>query len=45
MIKCGKEKKKPKLIYKSTTSNELVQYLKPKLQYFVYHNFDAIWQD
>jgi hypothetical protein len=26
-------------------SNELIQYLKPKLQYFVMHNFVARWQD
>ncbi len=45
MTKSGKEKKKLKLIYKSTTSNDLGQYLKPKLQYFVYHNFVAKWQD
>jgi hypothetical protein len=45
MTRTGKEKKKLKLIYKSTTSDELVQYLKPKLQYFVYHNFVAISQD
>jgi len=34
----GEEKKKLKFIDKSTNSRKLVEYLKPKLQYFVHHN-------
>jgi hypothetical protein len=45
VTKKGEEKKTLKLIYKSTNSNELMQCLKPKLQYFVCHNFVARWQD
>ena len=33
------------LMYKSTTSDEFIQYLKPKLEFFVKHNFVARWQD
>lgn len=39
VTKKGEEKKKLKLIYKSTRSNELIEYMKPKLQYFICHNF------
>jgi HD-GYP domain-containing protein (c-di-GMP phosphodiesterase class II) len=45
VTKKGEERKKLKLIYKSTKNNELIEYLKPKLQYFVSHNFIARWQD
>jgi hypothetical protein len=45
VIKKGEERKKLKLIYKSTKSNELIAYLKPKLQYFVRHNFITRWYD
>jgi hypothetical protein len=45
VIKKDEERKKLKLIYKSTKSNELIEYLKPKLQYFVCHNFITRWQD
>jgi len=33
------------VIYKETTSDELVKYLKPKLQAFAYHTFVAKWED
>jgi hypothetical protein len=45
MSRVGKPLKKLSLIYKQTTSNELVEYMKPKLQGFVKHNFVARWQD
>jgi len=45
ITKKGKEKKKLKLVFKSTSSIEFIDYLKPKLQYFVHHNFVACWQD
>jgi len=45
VTKKGKEKKKLKLIFKSTSSIEFIDYLKPKLQYFVHHNFVSCWQD
>ena len=41
----GLQRKKLQLIYKDTTSHELVQYLKPKLQFFVRHSFVAKWED
>jgi hypothetical protein len=45
MLVVGKPQKKFTLIYKSTPINELITYLKPKLQYFVHHNFVVNWQD
>jgi hypothetical protein len=45
ITKKGKEKKKLKLISKSMSSIEFIDYLKPKLQYFVHHNFVSCWQD
>jgi hypothetical protein len=42
-IKKGETKKKLILVYKSTTSDELLQYLKPKLKFLVQHNFVARW--
>jgi hypothetical protein len=44
MSMVGKPKKKLTLIHKSIV-NELIACLKPKLQYFVHHNFVANWQD
>jgi hypothetical protein len=38
------EKKKLKLMHKSTISKEFIQYMKPKLQYFFHHNVVARWQ-
>jgi hypothetical protein len=38
-------KKKLKFVYKSIDSSELLEYMKPKLQFFVHHNFVARWQD
>jgi len=43
--KKGLEKKKLQLVYKETTSNELVRYLKPKLQAFARHTLVAKWED
>jgi hypothetical protein len=43
--KNGKPLKKLTLVYKNTSSNEFVEYLKPKIQHFVRHNFMARWQD
>ena len=34
-----------KLEYKETTIAELIEFLKPKLNFFVKHNFLATWQD
>jgi hypothetical protein len=45
VIKKGEERKKLKLIYKSIKSNELIAYLKPKLQYLVRDNFITRWYD
>ncbi len=43
VTKSGEEKKKLKLIYKFIIFGELLEYLKPKLQFFVHHNFVARW--
>jgi hypothetical protein len=32
-------------VYKNTTSNEFIEYLQPKLQHFVKHNFIARWEN
>lgn len=45
MSRVSKLLKKLSLIYKQTISNKLVEYMKPKLQAFVKHNFVAPWQD
>jgi hypothetical protein len=45
ITKKGEEKKKLRLLYESIISSELMQYLKPKLQFFACHNFVASWQD
>jgi hypothetical protein len=37
--KNGKTLKKFTLVYKNTSSNEFIEYLKPKFQNFVKHNF------
>jgi hypothetical protein len=42
--KIGKPLKKLTLVYKRTSSNKFIQYLKLK-QHFVRHNFLARWQD
>ncbi len=41
LLVVGKPQKKLTLIHKSAFVNELIAYLKPKLQYFVRHNFFA----
>jgi hypothetical protein len=33
------------LVYKTTSLEEFIDYLKPKLQHFVRHNFVAWWED
>jgi hypothetical protein len=43
--KNGKPLKKLTLAYKNTSLDEFIEYLKPKLQLFVRHNFVARWQD
>jgi hypothetical protein len=45
VTKNGEGKKKLKFMYMEINSKELIQYLKPKLQYFVRHKFVARWQD
>jgi len=37
--------KKLNLVYKKTISNVFLDYLKPKLQAFVTHNFVTRWED
>jgi hypothetical protein len=39
------ENNKLKLMHKSTISREFIQYMKPKLQYFVHNNVVTRWQD
>jgi hypothetical protein len=41
----GKDRKVVKLEYKETTATELIEFMKPKLSFFVKHNFLATWQD
>jgi hypothetical protein len=43
--KNGKFLKKLNLVFKKTTLDEFIDYLKPKLQHSVRHNFVARWQD
>ena len=43
--KKGKSLKRLTLVYKKTTSDEFIDYLKPKLDFFVKHNFVARWED
>jgi hypothetical protein len=45
ITKNGKSLKNLTLVYKKTTLDEFVDYLKPKLQHFVRHNFVSRWQD
>jgi hypothetical protein len=39
----GRDKKVVKLEYKETTTAELIEFMKPKLTFFVKHNFLATW--
>ncbi len=39
MARNGQTLKKLILVYKTTTANDFINYLKPKLQHFVKHNF------
>jgi hypothetical protein len=48
LIGCTEEgvpRKAATLEYRETTPCELIEYLKPKLQSFVLHNYVATWQD
>jgi hypothetical protein len=45
MAKNGRPPKKLTLVYKSTTSYDFIEYLQPKFQHFVKHNFVARWED
>jgi hypothetical protein len=41
----GNQRKASTLEYQETTPRELIQYVKPKLQAFLLHNYVASWQD
>jgi hypothetical protein len=43
MTRSGKTLEKLTLVYKKTSSDEFVHYLKPKLQTFIRHNFVSRW--
>ncbi len=43
--KNGQELKKLSMVYMHIGTNELLDYLKLKLQHFVHHNYQARWQD
>ncbi len=45
MANNGQPLKKLTLVYKNTTSSEFIEYLQPKLQHFVKHNFVARWEN
>ncbi len=45
MSRNGQSLKNLTLVYKTTTLDEFIDYLKPKLQHFVKHNFVAWWED
>ncbi len=45
MARNGRALKKLMLVYKNTTLDEFINYLKPKLQHFAKHNFVAQWED
>ena len=45
VTKKGLERKKLCLSYKTTSSAAFLEYLKPKLQGFIKHNFVARWED
>jgi hypothetical protein len=45
IIEEGNLRKASTLEYCETTPRELLDYLKPKLQAFVLHNYVASWQD
>ena len=45
ITKKGLQRKKLCLTYKTTSSAEFLDYLKPKLQFFIQHNFVARWED
>jgi len=39
----GKEKEAPKIDWKENAPIDLIECLKPKLQYFVFHNYIVSW--
>jgi hypothetical protein len=41
----GRDKKVVKLEYKETTTADFIDFVRPKLSFFVKHNFLATWQD
>jgi hypothetical protein len=41
----GRPKKKVKECFKETSSSTFLEYLRPKIQLFVKHNFVARWQN
>jgi hypothetical protein len=43
ITKKSEEKKKMKLMHMEINSKKLIEHFKPKLQYFVCHNFVARW--
>jgi len=45
VTKKGLKRKKLCLTYKTTSSTEFLEYLKPKLQFFIQYNFVARWED
>lgn len=45
MSRVGKALKKLTLVYKTASLDDFIDYMKPKLQHFVKHNFVAKWED
>jgi hypothetical protein len=45
MARNGQTLKNLILVYKNTTSNEFINYFKPKLQQFAKHNFVVHWEN
>jgi hypothetical protein len=43
--KDGSDKKSPKVEYMETPPSVMIEYMKPKLRYFVTHNFISQWQE
>jgi hypothetical protein len=44
MSRVGKALKKLTLVYKTISLDEFIDYMKPKLQHFVKHNFMPRWE-
>jgi len=45
MLKVSRALKKLTLVYKTTSTYEFIDYMKPKLQHFVKHNFVTRWEN